>query len=215
MVAIALDSRGADAVRPWIELAQPDYPCLIDAQHSATDLYGVSNVPMAMWIDEAGRIVRPAEDIGSAMTGVGGAFSSPAFTEVFQHGRFDRAAGRLNPEGVAAIHEARRPLLEALADWVERGSASKYVLSAERARAEMRLPAPEEAQASVLFRLGLHLFDRGEADEAKPLFQRATELWPDSISILRQWGDVEEPGSMGGERFFRKMTALRARTAAR
>src|SRR5258705_4175744 len=59
-----MDSREGDPL-PWIEAAQPTYPTLIDREHRLAELYGIVNVPQAVWIDEAGRIVRPAEPAGS------------------------------------------------------------------------------------------------------------------------------------------------------
>ena len=61
VLAVALDSGGARTAGPWIEAARPTYPCLIDERHLVAELYGMVNVPNAVWIDEAGRIVRPAE----------------------------------------------------------------------------------------------------------------------------------------------------------
>jgi hypothetical protein len=55
---VALDGRAADA-RPWIEAARPTHPALIDTRHRVADLYNMVNVPTIVWIDEAGRIVRP------------------------------------------------------------------------------------------------------------------------------------------------------------
>jgi alkyl hydroperoxide reductase subunit AhpC len=64
VIAVAMDSREGDPL-PWIEAAQPTYPTLIDREHRLAELYGIVNVPQAVWIDETGRIVRPAEAAGS------------------------------------------------------------------------------------------------------------------------------------------------------
>ncbi|MCI0545929.1 MAG: thioredoxin family protein [Candidatus Rokubacteria bacterium] len=58
VISVALD-RSAEAARPWIEAARPTHPSLIDTRHVLADLYNIVNVPTAVWIDEAGRIVRP------------------------------------------------------------------------------------------------------------------------------------------------------------
>jgi len=64
VIAVAMDSREGDPL-PWIEAARPTYPTLIDRDHRLAELYGIVNVPQAVWIDEAGRIVRPAEPAGA------------------------------------------------------------------------------------------------------------------------------------------------------
>ena len=66
IVAVAEESRGAEHARQWIEQAGRDqYWCLIDTEHRVAGLYGMVNVPQAVWIDETGRIVRPPENAGS------------------------------------------------------------------------------------------------------------------------------------------------------
>ena len=64
VIAVAMDSREGDPL-PWIDAAKPTYPTLIDREHRLAELYGIVNVPQAVWIDETGRIVRPAEAAGS------------------------------------------------------------------------------------------------------------------------------------------------------
>ena len=43
VIAVALDE--PEAVRPWIESARPDHPCLIDRGHRVAELYHLTNVP--------------------------------------------------------------------------------------------------------------------------------------------------------------------------
>ena len=65
VLAIAEESRGAASARPWIEAANPTYPCLIDTDHLVAARYGMVNVPQAVWIDEHGIIARPPESAGA------------------------------------------------------------------------------------------------------------------------------------------------------
>ncbi|HWA67124.1 MAG TPA: TlpA disulfide reductase family protein [Mycobacteriales bacterium] len=57
--SVALDNSPEDA-RPWIEAACPTYPVVVDAAHLSAERYGITNVPSTVWVDEAGRIVKPA-----------------------------------------------------------------------------------------------------------------------------------------------------------
>ena len=61
IVTVGLDTAGAEACRPYIEAAVPEHPSLIDEHHRVAELFGVVNIPNAVWIDEDGMIVRPAE----------------------------------------------------------------------------------------------------------------------------------------------------------
>lgn len=56
IVTVALDD-DPEAVRPFAEGIT--IPVLIDRQHLLSELFAVSNVPTAVWIDEQGRIARP------------------------------------------------------------------------------------------------------------------------------------------------------------
>ncbi len=58
VITVALDKNFDDA-RPWIEVAAPTHPSLIDTNYVMADLYNMVNVPTVLWIDEEGRIVRP------------------------------------------------------------------------------------------------------------------------------------------------------------
>src|SRR6478752_9706128 len=105
VVAVAEESRGTDHARPWIEQAKSDYWQLIDAEHRLEDLYNLVNVPQAVWIDEAGRIVRPPETAGS--------------TDHFR--LMDRTTRTLAPEHQAARQDARTAYMDAVRDWVLTG----------------------------------------------------------------------------------------------
>ena len=101
VVAVAMDSR-ADAARPWIEAAGPNYLALIDHDHVLADLYNMVNVPQAVWIDEQGRIVRPAETAGS-----------------YEGFRWrDRSTGKLPDEIAATTKAAKLRYVDAVRDWV-------------------------------------------------------------------------------------------------
>lgn len=59
VMAVALD-QSLEAARPFIERAAPTHPSLIDPDHVVAHRFGLINVPTAVWIDEEGRVVRPA-----------------------------------------------------------------------------------------------------------------------------------------------------------
>jgi len=58
VITVALDKSPEEA-KPWIDLANPTHPSLIDTRHLLADLYNMVNVPTIVWIDEDGMIVRP------------------------------------------------------------------------------------------------------------------------------------------------------------
>lgn len=60
-MTVSLDTLGIKAALPYIELAKPDHPSLIDQAHSLSELFGILTVPRGIWIDEQGMIVRPPE----------------------------------------------------------------------------------------------------------------------------------------------------------
>ncbi len=59
IVSVALDDSAA-AAKEWVDAAdpQPTFPVLVDREHLLGELFGITNVPSVVWIDEDDRIVR-------------------------------------------------------------------------------------------------------------------------------------------------------------
>ena len=55
--SVALDNSPEDA-RPWIEVASPTYPVVVDSAHVTAERFGIINVPSTVWVDEEGRVVK-------------------------------------------------------------------------------------------------------------------------------------------------------------
>lgn len=189
VIAVAEEGRGAEQARPWIEQARPGYPCLIDADHRVSALYGMVNVPQCVWIDERGVIVRPPETAGS--------------TDHFR--QMDLATRTLAPELAAARLAARAAYLDAVRAWVRTG---KHALPADAARARLPVITAEMAQADALFRLGLHLRRAGQEDEAAEHFAAASRLHPESWCMFRDAQVLEPSGLAGGAAFWARVNAL-------
>ena len=193
IIAVALDSGGVARTEQWIRAAKPTYPCLIDTTHVVADLYGMSNVPQAVWIDEAGRIVRPAETAGS--------------TDAFRR-HMDRTTKQMTAEGLADREAARRAYLDALRDWAARGSASAFALSPDEARRRLPELTDAHALAAANFRLGRYLATTGRLDAARPYLAEAQRLHPESWAYRRQAWELEAPGKAGGPEFWAAVDAL-------
>ena len=191
VMAVAMDSREADPL-PWIEAAHPTYPTPIDREHRLAELYGIVNVPQAVWSDEAGRIVRPAEPAGA-----------------YEGFRKMNRATREMPEDVARLTaEAKTTYLDAIRDWVRRGPRSPYALDAARAREHLAAPREDTARAQALFRLGQLLIRRGETAEGERWIQEASRLHPESWCIWRQGAGVNEAGLAALPDFWQRVDAL-------
>jgi len=189
IVAVAEESRGAEHARPWIEQAGAQYWCLIDQDHRVADLYGMVNVPQAVWIDELGRIVRPPETAGS--------------TDHFR--LMNRVTRTLAPEHQTARDAARAAYLDAVRDWVRTG---KHALPADAARRALPRITPEVARAQAHFRLGLWLRRHGKVDEGDRHLAEASRLHPDSWNMWRQAADLDEVGKASSEVFWQRVQAL-------
>lgn len=175
MISIALDTAGAaaveDRIRPqalderpdvvrrlrgwseerWSAKAAPSHPCLIDEDHALATSYGMANVPMAVWIDEEGRVVRPPEPAG-----------------VSDHFRsMDPESFAIPDDDAEALVANRERYVAALKDWVANGPESPYALAPEQVREQAQPPRPEELEAALGIRIGRYEFEAGQ-DEFYP-----------------------------------------------
>ncbi len=191
VIAVAMDSREGDP-RPWIEAAKPTYPTLIDRDHRLAELYGIVNVPQAVWIDEAGRIVRPAEAAGA-----------------YEGFRKMNRSTREMPEDVARLTaQAKATYLDAIRDWVRNGTQSAHAFTPDQARGHLPALTENAVRAQAMFRLGQTLIRRGEAAEGHRLIQHASRLHPESWCIWRQGADVTDQGLAALPDFWERVDAL-------
>jgi len=193
VISVALDSGGPAKTEQWIRGAKATYPCLIDERHATAEQYGVVNVPQAVWIDEAGRIVRPTETAGS--------------TDAFRT-ELDRGTKQMTARGLAERERVRDAYVNALRDWAVTGQASPYALAEAAARRRLPQASEEHALAAANFRLGQYLHARGHAQAAAPYLATARRLHPESWSYRRQTWELEEPGKAGGPEFWAAVDAL-------
>jgi hypothetical protein len=209
IVTVALDT-DIEAARPFHEAAHPTHPSLVDPAHVMVALFGMINVPFAIWIDENGTIVRPAE---------------VAFAPRPAHD-----AGQDTASIVAQLPERQRTIVEkmtanitdpdryhaAVRDWAANGSESPFVLS-ERAVIERSRPRPLDfGLAAAHFELAQHLQRAGFGRDAVAHFDAAHRLDPTNWSYHREalslvdpaWGQVyerdllSEVDAVGAETFY-------------
>jgi tetratricopeptide (TPR) repeat protein len=180
------------ASEQYAAAAAPTYPCLIDEKHIVAELYDMKNVPMAVWIDEEGRIVRPAEPAGA--------------TDGFRS--MDRTTFTLPSDIAEAGRASRARYVAAIRDWIVKGAASRYALSEEEARDRVGGPTATDVLAAANFKLGQYLHERGEIERAKPWFEEAARLCPDRWTYFRQALQLEEVGKASGPEYLAKVRAL-------
>ncbi len=188
VVTVALDVEPAHTFR-WIDAAAPStpqlaHPQLIDTQHITDELFGFSNIPMAVWIDEAGTIVRPAE--GASIE------RSPLRDMNIPEGLPERFT-RLLVE-VKKLPEFSDEYRAAIVDWAQHGAASRFALNAEEVIARSQPRGVDEATAAACFELGEYL--RRTVDEAAAVvwWRKAHRLYPGNWTYKRQaWTLVTTP----------------------
>ena len=192
LVTVGLDTLGAEGCRTFIEAAHPEHPSLIDQYHRLAEQFGVINIPSAVWIDEHGMIVRPAE-------------VAPAPP---QPGRQRRSPPNLPPETPQRLREMMQEAGKipnddaehyhaALRDWVEHGSESRFAMSPDEVIARSRPRDANRSLGHAHFELASALEITGHHGAAIEHFREAHRLVPESWTFRRQaWSleTVEEAG---------------------
>ena len=149
-------------------------------QHSISTAYQFINVPMGIWIDEHGRVVRPAEP----------AWTSDQTMKIGQK--------NIVTEGTA--------YLTALRDWVANGDKSKYVLSDEEFARRVKPRSKEEMEADASFKLAVYFHQNGNDELAEKYFAKAQQLNPDDWNYHRQ--DWSFTPSEAGKKWLEKFNKL-------
>ena len=154
----------------WARQSPPTYPCLIDEAHIVAELYGIVNVPQAVWIDERGHLVRPPESAGTC--------------DMVRS--MDRTTFEVPDDAAERGVALRDGYIDALRDWVRNGAASQYVLSPAEVRKRLRGPDEADVRAATHVRLGHYLYGKGALERAKHHFKEAVRLCPDKWNYRRQ-----------------------------
>jgi tetratricopeptide (TPR) repeat protein len=187
VVTVALDTGGAEDAGPWIDAAKPRHPALIDEAHRLDEVLGITNVPMGVWIDEHGILVRPPE--------VAHPGTSVLRDMLREHG-VPKDAPPLLLETLAEaskIRVAPERYAEALRDWALRGAESPYALSPDEVVERSRPRPLSLSEAAAHFELGQHLHRAGDVDGAREHFRAAHRLDPANWTYKRQAWSMEDP----------------------
>lgn len=115
---------------------------------------------MGIWVDERGKVVRPAE---------------PAWTKTNTLKIGDKSIVTEGDAYVAAIR-----------DWVAKGEHSVYALSDEEFARRAKPRTANEMEADASFKLAVYFHDNQNNDLAEKYWARAQQLNPDDWNYHRQ-----------------------------
>jgi hypothetical protein len=170
IVTVGLEMGGANVLRSYIDDAAPEHPSLVDQAHVMDSLFGVTNIPESIWIDERGMIVR-VRDV---------AVPPPVMRP--------NEKGELEPYGMGGRYgfsidaDANR-----LRDWATKGADSEYVLSPDAVVATSQPRSMDASRAAAHFELAQHLWrEQGFTEASLRHFAEAHTLQPDNITYKRQ-----------------------------
>jgi tetratricopeptide (TPR) repeat protein len=180
VVTVALDL-DPDKASPWITAAAPTHPSLIDSAHRVDELFGISNVPMAVWIDETCTLVRPAEGASIQPNRLASMDISEDLPE-----RLRTILGEMKkfPDTGAAYRAA-------IVDWAHRGAESPYALAPEEVIERSQPRSADHSRAAACFELGLHCENQGDHAAAIEWWKQAHALFPENWTYKRQAWTLE------------------------
>ena len=153
---------------------------MIDARHTVSTACQFINVPMGIWVDEKGRVVRPAE---------------PAWT-----------TDQTMKIGAKSIVTEGTAYLTALRDWVANGERSKFVLSDEEFARRVKPRSQAEMEADASFKLAVYFHEKGNNDLAQKYWAKAESLNPDDWNYHRQ--DWSFTPDQAGKKWLEKFQKL-------
>lgn len=183
VVTVALDIDPTHTYQ-WIDAAAPTHPSLIDTAHITGELFGFTNIPMAIWIDETGAIVRPAESASIER--------SPMRDMDIPDGLPERMTTMFRE--VKAIPDDAAAYRAAIMDWVANGAESQFALSADEVVARSQPRGEPQARAIACYELGDHLRRTIGQEAAVSWWRESHRLDPDNWTHKRQaWTLVTTP----------------------
>jgi hypothetical protein len=176
IVTVALDTGGTTAAKPFVDAAAAQHPSLLDQAHVLDEQLGFINVPMAVWIDEGGTLVRPAHAAHIQVSPLRAAPVPQGLPERIRDTLVEVKKMQVDAEGYLA----------ALQDWAAKGSESRFALAPGQVIAAS-LPRPaEHGRAAACFELGQHLWRSDDRDDAVRWFREAHRLHPENWTYKRQ-----------------------------
>jgi hypothetical protein len=177
IVAAAQDTGGEAAAGRWYDRANATFTTLIDTQHAVSSAYQFINVPMGIWVDEKGRVVRPAEP----------AWNTDQVMKI-------TADKNILTEG--------QVYTSALRDWVRNSERSQYALSDEEFARRVKPRSTAEMEADASFKLAVWFHENGNDPLAAKYWAHAQELNPDDWNYHRQdWSFGQDAGKKWMEKF--------------
>lgn len=174
-MTVALDVEPEHA-HPWAKAARPTHPSVVDTEHATNAAFGFTNIPMAVWIDEGGTLVRPAE--GASIE------RSPLRDLEVPEGLPERLSKMMH--AVKEIPDDSDAYRFALLDWVNNGSSSRFALSPDEVIRRSQPRSDAEARAAACFELGNCLRQTVGHDAAVPWWREAHRLHPRNLAYKRQ-----------------------------